>query len=224
MDQSPQQSHFRDWLRQVKLTGCAFAAQFGSSQTKLIFYEILDGELDASSITAFFDLAAQRKSVGVLLGPKIRSDDDTVMLLRALDDHPRWTIAGSQALARDSAEVGVQMTLQTAAGSSTDAMGFAPSAFMPTTRRAPYLALAAWTGGYENPNRKGSTPGWVTMGDAPPPELGSYDVTWERTRTASQRLAEPDDVGKRKLRRLAFRLDRRAVTNGFPELLSPAQA
>jgi hypothetical protein len=71
--QSQQQSHFRDWLRDSRLTGCAFAAQFGASDSALLFYEILDepGNLDTDGVGAFYDLSAERGSVGVLLGPRM---------------------------------------------------------------------------------------------------------------------------------------------------------
>jgi hypothetical protein len=41
----------------------------------------------------------------------------------------------------------------------------------------------------------------------------------DRTRTLARQLAEPDDVGRTHLRRLGFRLDRRAVQAVFPDLL-----
>lgn len=37
---------------------------------------------------------------------------------------------------------------------SRSALGFAPLGTMPVTRRAPYVALGIWAGGYDNPFRK----------------------------------------------------------------------
>jgi hypothetical protein len=158
-----------------------------------MFYEILDhiDQLDTAEVADFFDQAAEQHCVGILLGSRMKGDDDTATLLRLLSEHPRWTITAVPECARDSSEVGIQMTWQTATKLTTDAMGFAPSAFMPATRRAPYLALAAWTGGHENSKRKSPSPHCVIIGDAPPPEGGEYGITMDRTREWSKRLVEP---------------------------------
>ncbi len=216
------ESHFRDWLRRVPLTGCAFAAQFGARGEGLLFYEVMGDirDVDADDVAAFFDRAASDLRVAILLAPQAKGDDATAILLRVLADHPRWDISAAGELARDDAEIGVRMTWRTRAGQTTDAMGFAPSTYMPLTRRAPHLGLAAWTGGHENPKRKRHEPGHVIIGDAPPPELGTYSATMERTRESSRRLTAPDEIEREHLRRLAFRLDRRAVEHEFPALLA----
>lgn len=176
-------------------------------------------DVDAVDVASFFDRAASELRVAILLAPEAKGDDATAALLRILAEHPRWDIAAELELARDGTEVGVRMTWQTSAGQITDAMGFAPSAYMPMTRRAPHLALAAWTGAYENPNRKHRDPRRVIIGDAPPPDGGDYAVTMERTRESSRTLTAPDEIERKHLRRLAFRLDRRAVEREFPALL-----
>lgn len=204
------------------MSGCAFAPQFGAGDDGLLFYEVMGdiSDVDADEVARFCDRAASECRVAILLAPQAKGDDHTAVLLRILAQHPRWEIAAEPELARDRTEVGVRMTWQTSAGQLTDVMGFAPSAYMPMTRRAPHLALAAWTGGHENPNRKRHEPRRVIIGDAPPPDGGDYAVTMERTREESKKLRAPDEIERRHLRRLAFRLDRRAIERKFPDLLT----
>ncbi|NVB38795.1 hypothetical protein G6O69_13220 [Pseudenhygromyxa sp. WMMC2535] len=216
---SHEQVVFRDWLRRGQLTGCAFAAHFAASEEGLLFYELFDSAVDPAAVADFLDEAGQSGRVGVLLGVNLRGDDETASFLGALSSHPRWEISADPQLARDGREVGVRSTWTTSEGLRTDAMGFAPSAFMPVSRRAPYLALAAWTGGHANAQLERPKHGEVGMGDAPPPRDVDYEKSMDLTHRWSKRVREPSEIGHKLLRRLSFRLDKAAVERSFPTLL-----
>lgn len=203
------------------LTGCAFAARFAGSSEALLFYEIIceASAVDTDEIADFMDRAGIARRVAVLLGPDMRNSDEIATLLRVLAEHPRWAIQSKPELARDDGEVGVCMTWTTSAGQTTHAMGFAPLAYMPASRRGPFPAIAAWTGGHENPHRTNQSPDHVIVGDAPPPD-GDYDGMMTKTRDRSKQLRCLESIGRKNLRQLGFRLDRRAIERVFPALLA----
>lgn len=203
------------------VTGCLFAAKFGGSSEGLLFYEILGdvSAVDSEEIADFMDRAGNARRVAMLLGPDIKSDDEIATLLRVLAKHPRWDIQSKPELARDETEIGVCMRWTTSAGRTTHGMGFAPSAYMPVSRRGPFVALAAWTGGHENPHRRMSDPDHVIIGDAPPPD-GDYKSMMSKTRERSNQLQCLESIGRTELRQRGFRLDHRAIEREFPALLT----
>lgn len=112
--------------------------------------------------------------------------------------------------------IGIQWT--TAGGLVSMPMGFAPFATMPVTRRAPYVCLATWAGGHENPHphRRKPMPGVVDFLDAAlaaslkKSELdGLWDASVERT---NELLTETGDSA-RYYRSIAYRLSATAASS-----------
>ena len=75
-------------------------------------------------------------------------------------ENPRW--AGTE-LAPPSGGLDVALTWKAPCGKLSRVMGLAPIGTMPVTRRAPYVALAAWTGDHANPWNRPQTPRNVVM-------------------------------------------------------------
>jgi len=86
------------------------------------------------------------------------------------------------------------------------------------TRRAPYVCLATWPGGHEDPHRKKFQPKIIDFLDSAPSEPSSseeYKRVWDRsTKRTAELLAESGDDSNF-YRRVAFRLSS-AVANRFP--------
>jgi hypothetical protein len=211
---SSTEDHFRNWLARVQ-SGCVFAALFGGNLKRVFCYEPLTA-IDPDEVEIMLDQCAAEERVALLLFPRMRDAREVAELVRVLATHPRWRACVDPAMARDASEVGLRLTWTTREQRTTNAMGFAPLGYMPVTRRAPYVALAAWTGGHSNPIRTQKNEQEVTMGDAPPRmERPKYKVTLQETREHTARLIE-NDVAVEILRNLAFRLPRTVVE----ELLS----
>lgn len=79
----------------------------------------------------------------------------------------RWRVSREtvKALATDDLLLGIQWATEVA-GIASMPMGFAPFATMPVTRRAPYVCLATWPGGHENPHWKKFKPEVVDFLDS----------------------------------------------------------
>jgi hypothetical protein len=72
-------------------------------------------------------------------------------------------------------------------------MGFAPLGSMPVTRRAPFVALAAWTGPKRNPQKSKKMkapdrPDEVGFVDMPPIQPDLHDSMWDATRKRVREL------------------------------------
>ncbi|MBC8068976.1 MAG: hypothetical protein IAG13_11635 [Deltaproteobacteria bacterium] len=198
------EDHFRSWLAHG-LTGCRFASGFGGDLQRAQFYEPLT-TLDADELELVLDGCGRDERVAVLLLPSVRRIEELATIIITLARHPRWRVRVVPAMARDDAEVAIQMTWTTEQGLTTNAMGFGPLAEMPATRRAPYFALAAWTGGHCNTVRSAKDPREVTMGDAPPKmDTPRYKAALTHTRAGTAALVE-GDVPIEVLRNLAFRI------------------
>jgi len=89
-------------------------------------------------------------------------------------------------------------------------MGLAPFATMPVTRRAPYVCIAGWPGGHDNPHWKRYEDGIVHFLDTDVSELGLTGTKYRSLNKMSidatkELLADPSDDA-RHYRRAAFRL------------------
>lgn len=174
--------------------------------------------IDTDEVEIILDQCAEEERVALLLFPRMRGVEEIAELVRTLDTHPRWRACIDPAMARDADEVGLRLTWTTREKRTTNAMGFAPLGYMPVTRRAPYVAVAAWTGGHSNSIRSTKSEGEVTMGDAPPKmERAKYKVTLQKTREQTGRLIE-GDVAVEILRNLAFRLPQAVVRERLSHL------
>ncbi|HEY4243777.1 MAG TPA: hypothetical protein VGM88_28385 [Kofleriaceae bacterium] len=83
--------------------------------------------------------------------PEIRSEAQLVDYLLELKRDPRWSFTREHPAGLETEDVLVGIRWQVDDAVATLPMGFAPFATMPVTRRAPYVCLAAWPGGHENP-------------------------------------------------------------------------
>lgn len=101
--------------------------------------------------------------------------------------------------------VGVGIEFSTRSKARSSVMGFAPSGFMPVTRRAPFVAMALWAGGRDNPFFRFSPAGTVNMADVPTGlERESYERTWQRSVAATRRRLEDPQFDAVWLRKVAF--------------------
>lgn len=93
---------------------------------------------------------------------------------------------------------------------SSSIMGLAPFATMPVTRRAPYVCIAGWPGGHDNPHWKRYEEGIVHFLDTDVSKLGLTPTKYRSLNKVSidatkELLADPADDA-RYYRRAAFRL------------------
>jgi hypothetical protein len=157
LSEHPAIEHFRNWLLRG-LSGCTFAATLAGNENRagIIAYAVIVGEPtedDVPDITAAIDSTEEAHKVAVLLFPHLRSAEDIARLIRMLcQQEPRWSCykVDWRNHARDDAVL-LALPWMTRSGFVSDTMGFAPLGSMPVTRRSPYVALALWAGGHENP-------------------------------------------------------------------------
>lgn len=206
-DETPEQSYFREWLSAARNSGCGFAALVAGAASSHQFFDVLEFTPEvAANIARFLDNAGTRSRVAIIFAPTVRNDDQIMALIQTVSAHERWTVRLRDDLARNPDEVGVQMSWTTKAGDSTDAMGFAPTGYMPLSRRAPFTALVVWTGGHENLHRKKPIHGVVGVGDSPPVKPDAYDSTMTMTLNRSEHIRSVDGATRDQLRQLAFRV------------------
>jgi hypothetical protein len=170
-------------------------------------------------ITALVDESAAKQRVAVCVFPRLCLARDVVQLLLHLrDSESRWNM---KRLEDSNGTTAVGLTWKTRGGVKTHAMGFAPLGTMPVTRRAPYTAIALWSGGFENswnPQEKedGTKRTVVNLADA---AHGIGEETHAELWTGSEHATaalffDPPDEAKR-LYRVAFRLPTDATTAAF---------
>ena len=157
--------NFRRSLRDG--SGCTFAASlaYGGRVAFEVHDEPPTGEVDDS-----LDVYAAANLVAVLLLPFVTSERVLVEALAVLRaSSPRWRLRkGTQT--PESVHVAVEWT--TSGNLVDDTMGFAPLLTMPVPRRGPYVAIALWPGGQQNPLRgvrptPPAQPGRVSFLDVP---------------------------------------------------------
>lgn len=194
-----------------------------SQDPRLAFWVHLDpvSAVDLADIDSHIDAATANKDVALLVFPRVAAESEIVELAWHLQSGERWSV-GARSHPRSLAELGsralgLSIEFQTPAGDRSNAMGFAPSGFMPVTRRAPFVALALWGGGRDNEFFRYSPAGTVNMADVPTNlRREPYRKTWEHSVADTQRrLGDPrhDSVW---LRNVAFCLPRTLVELHWP--------
>lgn len=187
------QDHLRGFLRSG-VTGCAFAQSHAKSQGGPLTYGVHVGPVDSDvpeEIESLFDAAARERAAAVVVFPELRTALDVCDLLALLAGRARWQIRRASWKKHKRADLLVSMLWTTASGEVTSVMGLAPLGSMPATRRAPYVALVAWTGGRENEHWTKQKPGEVSLVDMPLPEGMSpakYRTAFASTRRRVKRL------------------------------------
>jgi len=102
-----------------------------------------------------------------MIFPSLRTHEDVADACRILSRSPRWKAERQSYSCAVTGCEGLRMDWTTRSGMRSAAMGFAPFGEMPVTRRAPYVALALWTGERLNPFHSRGPAGTVSMAHAP---------------------------------------------------------
>ena len=142
--------HLRQWLAKG-MTGCQFASLIAQQRDR-IFTAAFAGLAPEVNVTRLFELGAEAHVPAIAIFLGIRTERELAEQLRILSAGERWKITEErpEGLATDDVLIGMEWTIRPGLASSP--MGLAPFATMPVTRRAPYVCIAAWPGGHENPH------------------------------------------------------------------------
>lgn len=176
-----------------------------------------DRDVSPSQIDKLFDFAAIRLVPAIAIFPAIRTEADLVELLHRLATGDRWKLSREtvKGLVTEDVLVGIQWKTKT--GLISQPMGLGPFPTMPVTRRAPYVCLATWPGGHDNPHRKKPDPEKVDFLDSVLPEPLKHKQYKKLRETSTARttalLSECQDSAAT-YRTVAFRLSS-AVADRF---------
>lgn len=143
---------FGAWLNAPRLHGCTFA-QWAAKNDKIrlaTFFDRVD-ERTAKAFAGLVEAARDEQKLALALFPALSDESDVVSLLKTLLSRPSWS--WSEVHVPDRFAIDLRYRDETM-DRAASAIGFSPSATMPVTRRAPYVGLGLWTGGYCNRNRK----------------------------------------------------------------------
>lgn len=186
------------WLR-ANITGCLFAMRFAKEATGRIRPIVLTGALDATHLPEQLDPvlrdAAAHSEAVLAIFPDLRTSEDVAHLLDSLSHDEAWSCTELKWQDHARADILISLEWTTPGGHVTSAMGLAPFGTMPITRRAPYVAIALWPGGQENPFRQEPRKR-VSLADMP--HLLSRDVHdtyWRQTEDNKARYLEGQNEG-----------------------------
>lgn len=121
---------------------------------------------------------------------------------------------------RGAGLVGLHFT--TADGERSSVMGFAPLGCMPVTRRAPYVAIAVWSGSKVNVHKQtagtkiGFIDGPVVDKDGAPLDAAAHRSIWETTMARVQELLGDPIEDDFRLKDAAFCIPEANVAELFP--------
>lgn len=207
----PAVHHFQRWLG-AGLVGCSFARKLAREPERRFAYYVGLDDLDAGHLqetTALIDGAASDNRVAILLFPRARDGRDVALIIRSLARVARWTVnVGSwQNAAKHGTYLPVSMEWTTTQQLRTKAMGFAPLGTMPVTRRAPYVGIAVWGGGYANQHKR-SAAGSVGFIDVDPGEMtpADHEARWTATIANTKLLSTDPFESPKQLRDVTFSL------------------
>ena len=141
--------HLRRWLA-AGMTGCQFAKLIAQNKDRIVTATFA-GLAQEEDVSRVFEAGAQARLPAIALFTEIRTEHALVEQLRILARGPRWRITEEHPEGLLTDDVMVGMEWQIREGLASAPMGLAPFATMPVTRRAPYVCIAAWPGGHENP-------------------------------------------------------------------------
>jgi hypothetical protein len=156
-----------------------------------------------------FDFAAGEHRPAIAVFPAIRTEADLAEQLHRLETGDRWQLSREvvDGLVTEDVLVGVRWT--TRAGLVSQPMGFGPFPTMPVTRRAPYICLATWPGGHENPHRRRFEPHMIDFLDSAlrePLTSDEYKRVWNSSTERTTELLSESRDNSSVYRRVAFRL------------------
>jgi hypothetical protein len=186
------------WLR-ANITGCLFATRFAKEATGHIRPLVLTGAIEATHLPQQLDPvlrdAAAHSEAVLAIFPDLRTPEDVARLLDSLSRGEGWSCREVEWKEHARADILIGLGWRTPTGQMTSAMGLAPLGTMPITRRAPYVAIAIWPGGQENPFRQQPRKR-VSLADMPhslTPEL--HDMYWRQTEDNKARYLEGQNEG-----------------------------
>jgi hypothetical protein len=206
--------HFSEWLG---ASPCRFARVFaGKKIIRPVEIQVPLTAADVTNLDVLLDALAAANQVGLVLWPLLRSSADVVSVLRTLIVSSRWKchrVPWGKHSHDDATQVG--LTWKTPLGDASSVMGFAPLGSMPVTRRSPYVAIAVWPGGRENPKHP-SPAGEVGFIDCKVPEASKPEHNYDNLFTLTNKgvlglLGAPPPDDHKTLRKVAFCLPSGAV-------------
>jgi len=179
----------RRWLA-ANLTGCFFARALAGRGSKAIRYLTVEPKLDDEFprfLSASLDGAAADGVAVVFTLPGLSSESDVVELLEALRTDERWGVTDKNEhdnLCR--VRLGWRYP-HDESGKPKQAcvLGLAPLGTMPVTRRAPYVVLVVWPGGFANRFRPAAARTVASLSDMPAdawPNEAAYSKTEAETK------------------------------------------
>jgi hypothetical protein len=191
------------------MTGCQFARLIAQKRERVVAAAFSDLAPEAD-VSRLFETGRDTKLPAFAVFTGIRTEAELVEQLRILARGSRWTITREYPVGLVTDDVLIGIHWQIHEGLSSSVMGLAPFATMPVTRRAPYVCLAAWPGGHDNPHWARHDKEIVHFLDT---DLTALQLTPAKYRSltraskgaSEQLLAELDDDA-RYYRRAAFRL------------------
>lgn len=205
------------WLK-TPITGCRFARMIASEKHDYVSIRLLTvrqavGDPDLPEVIHGYLLqAAQDKSGVLFVFPNLRVDEDIADLVTVLAKHDAFTL--TQKPWRPPgirSEILLLLEWQTPAGYPSRTMGFAPSGTMPVVRRAPFVSLFVWTGGYDNHFRP-KKPEWKTVGIVDMKhafEKQQYDNLWEGSLEEKAERDKEEPTASASFRDVSFCLSER---------------
>ena len=216
----PADEHLRQWLAEG-MTGCQFAKLIAQRKDRIVTATFA-GLAQEEDVSRVFDAGARAQLPAIALFTGIRTEHALAEQLGILARGPRWTLTEEhpEGLTTDDVMVGMEWRIRDGLASSP--MGLAPFATMPVTRRAPYVCIAAWPGGHDNPNWTRFERGIVHFLDTDLTALkltkAKYKSLTKVSKETTEELLHEVDDDARHYRRVAFRLQasvREALRTAF---------
>lgn len=176
-----------------------------------MLFATFDTVAQSVDVDDVFDVAAAAHLPAFVVFPEIRDERQLLDQLASLAQGERWKITREKVkgLTTDDLLLGIQWTTGNA-GVVSMPMGFAPLPTMPVTRRAPYVCLATWPGGHENPSWTKHKPSVVDFLDARMPDepfVGAkYKLAWKASVDRTKELLSQPADDANFYRKVAFRL------------------
>ena len=213
--------HLRQWLAEG-MTGCQFAKPIAQRRERIVtsMFSGLTPEVDVSRT---FEVGTATRLPAIAIFTGIRTEEQLVEQLRILSRGPRWGITREHPDGLETDDVMIGMTWQVREGVASSPMGFGPFGTMPVTRRAPYVCIAAWPGGHDNPYWKRYEEHIVHFLDTDLSALrlskAKYKSLTDISKSTTEQLLSELNDAARFYRRTAFRL-RAAVAESLRDVFA----
>ena len=209
------------WLK-ANVTGCMFATKFASAGSAglirpHVLTEVLTATHLAEQLEPLLVDAAAHSEAALLIFPDLRRDEDIARLIDKLGRYVSWTVSEIEWKDFPRSDLLVGLDWRTPTGHFSTAMGMAPLATMPVTRRSPYVTLAIWPGGHENPFRP-SDRARVSLADMKHGlDAYTHDKFWHQTKATVLEHLDGQQEGAAQLRvSFCLRSDVRPLISVLP--------